>query len=162
MIRSPEIITEPSAPDPPTVTHTADGMADGVAVDWLDAVAAFVGYWQAVGPRLGDGKARDRAEIEATFDLAFARLRLDGWRCHAHGDGSVAVYVPGRDRPMFTCRWVSVDDPNSGWASRAHDNPSWYSEDGWWGGSDTRMHSPTIDAMLGVYAMQVKNQAAVS
>ena len=172
--RSPEIITEPVLPDamvkyadglPPGDDTNVDTVADRLAV-WrvvpqgqLDidgpAAAEFIRYWQAVGPRLSQHGHRHRAEMEATFDLAFKAAGL-AWSCW--GSGERDLYVCGNPDghmpPLFTVRWVL---PGDAMYSDGLIEPCWYTQDGAWsGGEKTGAHHGDIAAVLHHYSERVR------
>lgn len=149
--RNPEIITEPVVHD-----DLLDSLRDyrnrfsaglrrmndeeqfnappgpAVALGYVDSAIDFIAYWQAVGPRLAAHAHRDRAELEATFDLAFAKAGLD-WNCYSVDGTDVYVCTARSAVPWFTARWVL---PTDAMYSKGLTEPRWYTQHGAWGGGE--------------------------
>lgn len=161
--RSPEIISEPVVHDDLLEslrrldhqhrnlrlrTHSEYGpvIPSGLLLGVID----FVAYWQAVGPHLAEHGDRNRAEHEATFDLALAKAGLVGWTVYGNNGGDVYCCRPGQGRPVFTARWIQPDDSLYG-----HNKvglgpltePCWHTESGAWSWSDRSRHATIADAI---------------
>lgn len=157
--RSPEIISEPVVHDDllaalreshdrharemtPSI-HCPPGPI--VPLGILGAAVDLIGYWQAVGPRLAGHGHLHRAEVEATFDLAFAKAGLR-WKCW--GSGERDVYVcdnpDGHLPPLFTARWAL---PSDAMYSEGLTAPRWYTQHGAWSGTGGTYHD-TIAEMI--------------
>lgn len=169
--RSPEIISEPVVHDDllaalagyntqfarevtPHSFHSPAGPV--IPSGLLGAAVDFIAYWQAVGPRLAQHGNRHRAEVEATFDLAFAEAGLP-WTCW--GSGQRDVYVcnnsEGHLPPLFSARWVLPGDPG---AKGLTDQPRWYTEHGAWSLEGGTYHD-TIAEMLDHHRARIEAAA---
>ena len=135
--RSPEIITEP------VIAEGAASLADWIdshaacesalSLDQFEEASAFIRYWAAVGSRLDSHGYRARAELEATFDLAFAAAGLDGWKCYGSRDAELIVHTPKFSTPpLFSTRWREPGDSLDRSYGGPVDRPCWYAEDGYW------------------------------
>ena len=149
--RSPEIITEPVVPG------LADTLAQWIGADTHDihmpdavvsAASEFVRYWQAVGPRLAGHGYRARAELEATFDLAFQAAGLD-WKCYGSRDAEIMVTTPDhRTPPLFCAIWRVPDGSSLEVYGGKFSEPCWYSEHGAWGQRSTGTTHATIADLI--------------
>ena len=167
-MRSPEILTEPVVYDDlletlvrlnkqhaheytPNSIHSKPGPV--VPSGLLLAATDFIAYWQAVGPRLDTGD-RNRAEHEATFAAAIAKIDGCDWTVYAEARG-VTVYdrMPA---PVFSAVWANRalgDDgarPPSADTIAGHvaSEYAWYSEHGYWLGAGTGAWHDDIASLL--------------
>lgn len=163
MPRSPEILTEPVVHDDllktltdyhdrfvreatPNSIHSPAGPVIPIGI--LGSVTDFIAYWQAIGPLLPKHNGDvSRAEHEATFAAAIAKIDGCDWTVYAENGYTVTVY-DGMPAPVFTAVWADhrlgdiqpIASPNGEY--------QWYSEHGYWLGPSTGAWHPDIASLL--------------